>query len=148
MYFIKVRLDRNTRRLHNRMQKLMGEMMNLNRPLHYSSESVWIPEADMFETEHEVFLMVNLAGVRREDIEVTCDENYLRVGGKRIQTIPTGMPARYHQLEMGHGQFERIFRLPAMIDKEQIEAAYEDGLLAVRMKKLQDTSRIYVKVRP
>jgi HSP20 family molecular chaperone IbpA len=48
---------------------------------------------------------------------------------------------------MGHGQFERIFRLPAMIDKEQIEAAYEDGLLAVRMKKLQDPSRIYVKVK-
>jgi HSP20 family protein len=148
MYFIKVRLDRNIRGLHGRMQHLMGEIMNLNRPLHYSSKSGWIPEADMFETEHEVFLMVNLAGVRRDDIEVSCDENYLRVGGKRIQTIPAGMPARYHQLEIGHGQFERIFRLPAMIDKEQVEAGYEDGLLAVKMKKLREPGRIYVKVRP
>ena len=146
MYFIKVRLDPNLRGLHDKMQRMMSEMINMSRPLLSTSQSGWSPEADMYETEEEIFLFVNLAGVRREDIEVSYDLNYLRIGGKRTRTIPAGMLARYHQLEIGHGEFERVFRLPAVIDQDQMEASYEDGLLTVRIKKLKERRRVYVKI--
>jgi HSP20 family protein len=147
MYVIKVRLDPSLRGVQNKMQKLMGEMMNIRRPLLYASDSGWTPESDMYETENEVFLVVNLAGVRKEDIEVAFDENYLRIGGKRIRTLPAGKLARYHQLEMGHGDFERIFRLPALIDQDRIEASYAEGLLTVRMNKRKKSERVYVEIK-
>ena len=147
MYFIKVRFDRNLGDLHNRMQKLMDEVLNLARPVLSASDRGWTPEADMYETEDEIFLLVNLAGVRTEDIEVSFHENYLRIEGKRLQSTPPGMLVRYHQLEMGHGSFERIFRIPAVIDEDGIEASYADGLLTIRMRKDRKPRGVFVKVR-
>ena len=62
-------------------------------------------------------------------------KNYLHVEGKRIHSIPPNVPVRYHQIEIGHGKFERMFRIPATVDEEQIQASYADGLLTIRMKK-------------
>ena len=121
-------------------------MMNLNRPLLYTSSGGWIPEADMYETAREIIVVVNLAGVRRENIEVSFNEHWLFVKGRRFEPASTGSPARYHQLEMGYGEFERCFPIPAAIDRNRTDASYEDGLLSVVMKKAERALRVHVEV--
>jgi HSP20 family protein len=146
MYSIKVRFDRTFEDLNHKVRKLMDEMINLPRPLLSIHDAEWAPEADMFETGDEIFLVVSLAGVRKESIEVSFYENHLRIEGKRAQCIPPGTPIRYHQLEMGHGNFERVFRLPIMTDENKMEASYSDGLLTVQIKKSQEARSISVEV--
>lgn len=146
MYSIKVRFDRTFEDLHHKVWKLMDEMINLPRPLLSIHDAEWSPEADMFETRDEIFLVVNLAGVKKESIEVSFCGNHLRIEGKRARCTPPGTPVRYHQLEMGHGNFERVFRIPIMTDENEIEASYSDGLLTIRIRKSKDAQRISVEV--
>ncbi len=148
MYIIKVKYGRNLRGFRQSPQRLRHEMMNLNRPLIYTSSGGWTPEADMYETAHEMIVIVNLAGVRREDIEVSFNEHWLFVKGKRFEPASTGTPARYHQLEMGYGEFERFFPIPVVIDRNRADASYEDGRLTVVMKKAERPVRVRVEVSP
>jgi HSP20 family protein len=147
MYFIKVRPNRDLARVDSNMQQFMNEVMNLTRPVLSPSSSAWMPETDMYETGDEVIMIMNLAGVRKEYIDVSFHKNYLHVEGKRIHSIPPNVPVRYHQMEIGHGKFERMFRIPATVDEEQIQASYADGLLTIRMKKEKRPRSVPVEVK-
>ncbi|RLB41871.1 MAG: hypothetical protein DRH12_07070 [Deltaproteobacteria bacterium] len=141
MYFIKVKFDRRPRSLQDRMHRMMEEMLRVTRPIFSPTGSGWTPEADMYETEESIVLIVNVAGVRHEDIEVSYYDGYLSIAGKRTMRFPGGTPIRHHQLEIGTGAFERVFRIPTLVDPEAIEAKLQDGLLSVQMKKKTRVSR-------
>lgn len=135
MYLIKVRLARDIGGLYRSMNRMMDDMMNLNRTYITRSGEGWIPEADVIETKDELRIHISLAGVVKDDIEVSYDETYLRVEGKRDSVLTAGKTARYHQMEMGFGKFERVFSLPVPIDPKNIEAVLQDGLLTIRLQK-------------
>ena len=141
MYIIKVKFDRRPRSLQESMHRLMEEMLRITRPVFSPTVSGWTPEADMYETEDSIILIVNLAGVAKEHIEVSYYDGYVSVSGKRILTFPSGTPIRHHQLEIGSGTFERIFRIPCSVNPEAIEAVLQDGLLTVQMAKVRPVRR-------
>ena len=147
MYFIKVKFDRNLGDFRSKVQNLMDEMLNVNRPVLSPLDTNWTPEADMYETENEMVLVMNLGGVRKEQVEVSFYDNHLSVEGKRVHSIPPGTLVRYHQLEMGYGDFERVFRIPTAIDENEIEASYADGLLTVRMKKRKKPHNFSIELK-
>jgi len=95
----------------------------------------------MYETEESIILIVNVAGVSKEDIEVSYYDGYLSIAGKRILTFPSGPPIRHHQLEIGSGAFERVFRIPSSIEPDSIEATLQDGLLTIQLQKLKQMRR-------
>ncbi len=138
MYFVKVTLARDLHGVYGRTNGWVDEMINMNRPFRAVHDREWTPEADLYETEEAVVIHVNLAGVRKEDIDVSFDERYLRVSGARTPRIPRGGWARYYHLEMGRGEFERVFSIPGCVDPDRIEASFADGLLTVRMEKRTD----------
>jgi len=148
MYFIKVRLDRNLEELQHKMRRVMGEMANYRRPVISRTDMGWTPETDLYETGNEIFLEVNLAGVKREDIEVSFCDKFLRIAGRRTGTDQTETVTRYHQLEIDRGNFERVFRLPTEIDEDQVQASYADGLLIIKIKKKKVPKSVYVKINP
>jgi len=141
MYIIKVKFDRRPRSIQERMHRLMEEMLTVTRPVFSPTVAGWTPEADMYETDDSIILVVNLAGVAKEDIEVSYYDGYLRIAGKRMLAFPSGRPIRHHQLEIGSGIFERIFRIPCSINQEAIEAVLRDGLLTVQMAKVRPVNR-------
>jgi HSP20 family protein len=117
------------------MTNIRDELMNLNRPVFSPAQAGWTPESDMYETDKEIIVVLNLAGVRKEDIEVSYYRNLLRITGNRERVLPAGSGARFHRMEIGTGEFERIFRVPGAVDTDGIRAAYADGLLRISMKK-------------
>lgn len=137
MYYIKARFDRTLGEIPERVKRLVEDMLKLSMPRPHISESSlgWIPEADLFETNDEIVLRVNLAGVRKEDIELSFHGNSLRVSGRRRPFHHSGRPDRFILLEMGSGEFERIFRLSCSIAEQDIEASLSEGILTVRMKR-------------
>jgi len=137
MYIIKVKFDRRPRLLQDRMHRLMEEVLRITRPVFSPTDSGWTPEADMYETEESILLIVNVAGVAKEDIEVSYYDGYLSIAGKRVLTFPSGPPIRHHQLEIGSGAFERVFRIPSSVDPDRIEATLQDGLLTIQLPKIK-----------
>jgi HSP20 family protein len=147
MVAIKVRFDRKFDNLHSKMLKLLDGMRTLSGPVLNTSDTGWMPDADIYETKDEIVLVVNIAGVRKKDLEISFQDNFLCVGGERVQSTPPGTVFRYHQLEIGQGRFERIISIPALIKEDEIEASCADGLLTVRMKKDKKPGEFKVEVK-
>jgi HSP20 family protein len=135
MALLKIRSDHGLEEIYEKIHRIMDEMIHLTHPITVHPEVGWIPDSDLYETEKEFLLFVNLAGVALDDIDVSFQADHLNISGKRTPKIPKTVHFCCHKLEMGHGRFQRIFRLPARIDRNSIDASFADGLLRIRMKK-------------
>lgn len=100
----------------------------------------WQPDVDVFETENDLQVRVELAGVPNEDLRVTVDANVLRISGERAPSSPSEV-TRLHQMEIASGPFERRISLPASIDRERVSARLADGVLSVTLRKRQSQHR-------
>jgi HSP20 family protein len=106
-------------------------------PRHPASISMgqpsWRPPADVIETANEVIVLVELAGVDHDQLDVLLFEDALIVEGER--RLPAHAAGVYHAAEIRQGQIRLELPLPASIDPEQVTAQYERGLLEMRLAK-------------
>lgn len=100
----------------------------------------WQPDVDVFETERDVVVRVELAGVRREDLRVTVDGDLLRISGVRAYQEAESVQ-RLHQMEITSGPFDRRLRLPTTFDRDRVSAHLADGVLTVTLAKRQPVRR-------
>lgn len=94
------------------------------------------PPMDVYETEEDVVLLLELPGVTLDDVNVTEHKGVLTIRGLRRDPSPSGR-IRCHHMELVQGNFERQVRLPLGVDKEQITAKLKEGLLTVSIRKEQ-----------
>ena len=104
----------------------------------------WIPAADLYETEKEYSIAVDLPGIEREALEISLDDNRLLIRGERVLENEGE-----HRVERPQGRFMRKFGVPASVDQKAIAAEYRDGVLYLRLPKLseQKTRRVEIKVQ-
>ena len=95
----------------------------------------WVPSVNVRETANEFAFEVELAGLKPEQVEVTCDSGILMIRGERQEERKEGEEGRYHIVERRYGSFSRSFQLPQGVDDERIEARFDNGLLQVRVPK-------------
>src|SRR5262245_21780733 len=101
---------------------LAGEVWQSER-LRFLVQTRWRPDADIFETETAVELVVDLAGVDEDDFEVQLFDDVLVVEGNRQLPAPQEA-AIYHAAIVRQGPFRLAVPLPAPIDAEHVEARY------------------------
>lgn len=95
-----------------------------------ASESFWVPNTDVYATEDGLVIKVELAGMRREDLELTVEGNRLRITGHR----PDGCRApncKFLVMEINYGSFESVIELQPGYDLGQARAAYQNGFLRI-----------------
>jgi HSP20 family protein len=109
-------------------------------------ESYFLPATDIYETPDELVLVVDLPGVKPEGLAVTVEDNVLVIRGTPVQ--PQAEPGEVLLQEFAVGPFYRAFQLPADFDTARVEAALKQGVLALRLPKLERMKprRIEVKV--
>lgn len=94
----------------------------------------WRPDADTYETETAIEILVDLAGLDEDDFEVQVFDDVLVVAGhRRLPSCAEG--AVYHAAGIRQGPFQVEVMLPAAVDAERVEARYERGLLRVSLPK-------------
>ena len=100
---------------------------------HYCSEQSWSPAMNVYEGPQQYTLVVDLAGLHGEDIELEAEEGVLRLSGQR--DMPTPHEAADHVkirlMEIDHGWFCRAIELPDDADDSNISATYRGGFLWV-----------------
>jgi HSP20 family protein len=100
----------------------------------------WQPDVDVFETEQDVVVRAELAGVRREDLRVTVDGDVLRISGIRAHHESAGLQ-RLHQMEITSGPFDRRLRMPVPFERDHVSAHLADGVLTVTLAKRRSVRR-------
>lgn len=98
--------------------------------------SVWIPPTDVYETEENLIVRVEIAGMREDDFEVSVEDRVLIIGGYRPDVNER---RAYHQMEVRFGKFEITVGLPGGIDLDKATAEYKDGFLMIVFPKKQAT---------
>jgi len=93
---------------------------------------IWSPPTDVFETENDYVVRVEIAGMREDDFEITVENNFLMISGSRPD-----VPERraYQQMEIRFGKFETVVGIPGPVDFESSRADYLEGFLTVTLPK-------------
>ena len=111
------------------------------------SRRSFIPKADIYETEKEIIVLTDVPGANEKTVDVTLEKNVLSINAYIEPAIPSGFDIAYAEYE--EGDYQRSFRLSDEIDRDKIEATVSDGVLRLRLPKLQEaaTKKIAVKTK-
>lgn len=94
--------------------------------------SVWSPPTDVYETDEDFVVRVEIAGMRDEDFEVNIENRTLHISGYRPDF---GGRRAYHQMEILSGRFEIEVEITVPVDVDLSAAEYKDGFLTIRLPK-------------
>lgn len=97
-------------------------------------EAQYGPAVDVYETDDEVVVKAHLPGVKKEDLDVSIQDNTLtiRAESRREEEVDE---EGYFRRELRYGTWARRLPLPAEVDEEQVSASLHDGMLEVHAKK-------------
>jgi len=96
------------------------------------------PPTDVYETEQEVIILMEIAGIADEEVELELEGATLSISGER-KPVP-GRPDRvYSQMEICDGHFRRDILLPAEVNADEAKAVYKDGMLEIVLPKAGPT---------
>lgn len=121
-------------KFQNEISKMISDFYVTGNPLSVFSRREWCPPTDVFETENDIFIKMEIAGMRLENISVVLDEDRITVSGFREDTTK-GKRIRFRQMEVKYTRFNRQFLIPSSANGEDVEALYSEGFLTVRIGK-------------
>lgn len=103
----------------------------------------WCPLADVFDSEEEYTIGLDLPGIDRDTLDISIDDNRLTIKGQRGQA-----GASLHRGECPRGSFLRTFSVPGSVDQKAIKANYKDGVLSVHLPKRaqRKAQRVEIKI--
>ncbi len=104
------------------------------------------PETDVVETEKEIRVVTEMPGLKPDDVEVDVENNVLTIRGEKREERSEGEGGKYHLAERRYGTFARSFVLPRDVDADRIEAAFDQGVLTVRIPKSERAQRRRIQV--
>lgn len=140
MDVIEINLGKGIEQMRDQVDQMMDEMCQLTRAFVPRRGTCWVPPMDVYETSEEFIILAEMAGLHKDDIQVTVDRDVLRITGRRHNPIQDP-ERRVHRMEVDFGPFERTLRIRTPIVAEEIRAVYRDGLLQIRMPKAQRVDR-------
>jgi len=95
-------------------------------------EPSWVPRADIFvNAAGDLIIKVELAAMRRGDLELTVDGQRLRIAGQRPDADRAAAGGKYLVTEIGFGPFTLLVDVPPNFDLDAAKAKYSNGLLRV-----------------
>lgn len=140
---------RELRTLQHRFDRLFGDAIvrraeeGEDEPLRAS----WVPAIDVHENEQEITLRAELAGLTRDEVDLTIDKDRLTLQGeKKLEKEDTD--GDYRRIESRYGSFFRSFPLPDSVDQEKVEARFDNGVLNIVLPKSEAAKpkRIELKI--
>ena len=96
----------------------------------------YMPTTDIFETEDALVVVMEMPGIVKKDIDVDVENDVVRIEGRIDASKYTGLEPLYTEYSVGH--FARRFTISSKIDRQQIGAQLEDGVLTLTLKKSKD----------
>jgi HSP20 family protein len=134
MEYIKIRFGDDIDKIGSRFEETIEDMFRSMGPVFSLRERTWKPSMDVYETEDEIILLAEVAGVSKDCLDIEVNSKAIKISGNRNE-IPKMESCKYRLAEIQYGIFERILILPAFIDPDRVDASFNDGLLKIRLIK-------------
>ena len=110
-----------------------------------ASERMWAPLTDMYETKDDLIVTFELPGVSEKDVNVSITGDMLTVKGER-RFERDDKDGGFHRLERVYGKFERSMALPVAVQSDKVKATYRDGVLEIRLPKVEEVKPKEIKI--
>lgn len=121
-------------------------------PKELAGENAWPEEyegqlaIDAYQTEDEVVIKAPIAGVRREDLDITITDEVVTVKGERHEEGEVRRENFFAQ-ECYWGAFARSYVLPVAVDADKATATLKDGILTIMIPKLEKSKTRQIQVQ-
>jgi HSP20 family protein len=97
---------------------------------------VFVPAADIYETQDALTVILEMPGVEKSNLNVRVEDGVLQVEGRLDLTKYQGLQPLYTEYNVGH--YARSFQLSSKIDQAKIGAALNDGVLSLTLPKVEE----------
>ena len=132
--------------LQREVQRLFHDLVYHRHPASHFGEPTWSPPADLVVSESSARVILELAGVPRENVRVRLRGSVLEVTGRREPPLrPRG--AHYHRAEIYFGEFRRVIELPWAADEDSVDAKFRDGMLEIQLIPAPQPQRTDIPVQ-
>ena len=105
----------------------------------------WSPALDLYQTNDNVIAVVELPGMRKEDIEISLHDGTLTISGERKRENSSNGD-KAERTERYVGTFRRSIALPTRVDAGKVSATYRDGILTVTLPKAEEVKPKQIQV--
>jgi HSP20 family protein len=105
----------------------------------------WSPAFDLYQSNDNVVAVVELPGMRKEDIEISLHDGTLTITGERKRESKSN-GEKAERTERYIGRFRRTVALPTRVDAGKVSATYRDGILTVTLPKAEEVKPKQIQV--
>lgn len=112
-----------------------------------ASQSAWTPNTDVYETPETLVVKMEIAGIERDDLEITLNDRLLIIRGfRRDPCRQSEHRCQFRQMEIDYGHFERRIVIPRSVDGRHTRAQFHNGFLKIELPKSAQTEHATVTV--
>ena len=105
--------------------------------------SRWNPAVNVYQDKDRFTVVVELPGLKKEEIEIPLHDDTLTIAGERKREESSEQEFLTERL---YGKFQRSLTLPTAVDAEKVKASYKDGLLQVELPKAEEAKPKQIEV--
>ena len=131
------------------LQEEVNRLFSTNLTRGFGEESIgrgaWNPSVDIYENKDHIVLEAELPGMKREDFELSVENNVITLRGER-QFEKNEDSDNYHRVERSYGSFTRSFTLPQTVSAEGATAEYKNGVLRVTLPKREEAKARRIEI--
>lgn len=100
-------------------------------------QSTWLPALDVWETDDEIVLALDLPGIPEDKVSIEIDDGVLTVSGERERSVEQRSD-RFSRFERRFGTFSRSVTLPQGVSEDAIKADFANGVLEIHVPKPEE----------
>ena len=101
--------------------------------------STWRPAVEIKQSEHEYCVKVQLPGVRKDDIDIELDNDFMTITAEieeeKEEKQEKEKNMKYHTCEFRYGKYKRTISFDNPIRAEEAHAEYKNGILNIKIPK-------------
>jgi HSP20 family protein len=132
------------------LQEEVNRLFTGNMARSFDEEGIargsWSPSVDIFENKEHIVLEAELPGMKREDFDLSVENNVITLRGER-HFEKKDETDNYHRVERAYGSFTRSFTLPNTVTAEGAIAEYTNGVLRVTLPKREETKARRIEIK-
>ena len=117
---------------------LVDELFNQDRRLRTSSISSTTPAVNIIEQDTQFLIELAAPGNKKEDFEIEIEDGILSISSSSDKEDNTSEKETFTRHEFSYNSFRRSFTIPESVDVSSIEATYSEGVLLIKLLKLEE----------
>ncbi|HTN06835.1 Hsp20/alpha crystallin family protein [Agriterribacter sp.] len=140
----------NTRTLAKRTERMPSFFEDFfNKPLldlfdgGFPSRTMNVPAVNITDRKDDYLVSMAAPGLKKEDFKIDVEGNMLTISSEKEEEKEE-KEEKYTRQEYSYSSFERSFTLPDEVNKDKIDAHYQDGVLKLVLPKKEEAKKMAI----